>query len=224
MANDPQAGEKKPNDPRPSDPKRLIVAVDLAGIFLFGAEGALSAIANELDVFGVLALSFVTALGGGVVRDVLIGAVPPAALRDWRYPASAFIAGGVTFVLHSLVGHVMGPVVIVLDAAGLALFAVAGTEKALAYKIHPVIATLMGTLTGVGGGVLRDMLLAEVPTVLYVDIYATAALFGSVVMVVLQSFGMRPRWAALIGGTACFVLRLVAVWQNWQLPRVTTGL
>ncbi len=219
MANDAQASEKKP-----SDPKRLIVAVDLAGIFLFGAEGALAAIANELDVFGVLALSFVTALGGGVVRDLLIGAAPPAALRDWRYPASAFVAGAITFVLHSLVGHVMGPVVIVLDAAGLALFAVAGTEKALAYKIHPVIATLMGTLTGCGGGVLRDMLLAQVPAVLYVDIYATAALLGSVVMVVLQSLGMKPRWAALIGGTACFALRLVAVWQDWQLPKATTGL
>src|SRR5689334_9269159 len=109
MANDPQSSEKKQ-----SDPKRLIVAVDLAGTFLFGAEGALTAIANELDVFGVLALSFVTALGGGVVRDILIGAVPPAALRDWRYPASAFIAGGVTFILHSLAGHIMGPVVIVL--------------------------------------------------------------------------------------------------------------
>jgi uncharacterized membrane protein YeiH len=203
------------------DPSRLIFAADLAGTFVFAAEGALAALANELDVFGVMVLSFVTALGGGVMRDLLIAASPPAALRDWRYPAVAFGAGALTFVLHALTGYVVAPVIIVLDAAGLALFAVAGTEKALAFGIHPAIATLMGTLTGVGGGVLRDLLLSQVPAVLRVDIYATAALFGSAVMVVLQHLGMKPRWAALIGGAACFALRLVSVWQDWQLPKVT---
>ena len=205
------------------DPTRLIFAADLAGTFIFAAEGAVAAIAGELDVFGVMVLSFATALGGGVVRDLLIGASPPAALRDWRYPAIAFGAGALTFVQHALMGHVETPVVVVLDAAGLSLFAVAGTEKALAFKIHPAIAPLLGTITGVGGGVIRDILLAEIPAVLRVDIYATAALFGSAIMVVLQHLGMRPRWAALIGGAACFALRLVSVWQSWQLPKVTGG-
>jgi uncharacterized membrane protein YeiH len=224
MSNDAMANETAAKRRKPHDPRRLIYIADLAGTFVFGIEGALAAIANQLDMFGVLALSFVTALGGGVVRDLLIAAAPPAALRDWRYPAFAFSAGALTFVLHTLTAHIAGPVIIVLDAAGLALFAVAGTEKALAYKIHPAIATLMGMLTGCGGGVLRDMLLAQVPRVLRIDIYATAALFGSVVMVVLQRLGLRPYWAALLGGGACFALRLVAVSQNWQLPKVTTGL
>jgi uncharacterized membrane protein YeiH len=219
MESDPKTSQRKERHPR-----RLIYVADLAGTCVFAIEGALAAIAAEFDVFGVLVLSFVTALGGGVVRDILIGAAPPAALRDWRYPAIAFTAGAITFVLHALFGHMAAEVIIVLDAAGLSLFAVAGTEKALAYKINPAIATLMGMLTGVGGGVLRDMLLAQVPSIMRVDIYATAALFGSVVMVVLQRLGLKPYWAAMLGGTACFVLRLIAVWQNWQLPKVTTGL
>lgn len=200
------------------DLSRVIVAADLAGTFVFAVEGALAAIAGGLDLLGVLVLSFATALGGGVIRDLLIAASPPSALRDWRYAAIAFAAGGLTFLFHALVRQVPGVLLIGLDAAGLALFAVAGAEKALAYGIHPFIAVLMGAITGVGGGTLRDVLLAQVPAVLRVDIYATAALAGAAVVVLGRGAKLSPRLAGLAGGGVCFLLRLVAVWQHWHLP------
>jgi uncharacterized membrane protein YeiH len=197
----------------------LLLGLDLAGTFVFALEGALAAILARLDIFGVLVLSFATALGGGVVRDVLIGATPPAALRDWRYTGVAFTAGVATFFFHHFVQAIPSGVIITFDAAGLSLFAIAGTEKARAHGLHPFIAMLLGTITGVGGGTLRDIFLARVPTVLLSDIYATAALAGSAVMVGARRSGLRPALAAAAGGTCCFVLRLVAVWQHWNLPR-----
>jgi uncharacterized membrane protein YeiH len=149
-----------------------------------------------------------------MTRDVLIGVVPPNAIRDWRYPAIAFAAGTLAFLAHALVRPYPAEVVVTLDAAGLALFAVAGTEKALDYDIHPSVAVLLGAITAVGGGVVRDVLLAQIPAVRRVDVYATAALAGSLVMV--------PRTAsALLGGAVCCTLRMFAVWQSWQLPRAS---
>jgi uncharacterized membrane protein YeiH len=202
------------------DSGRLLLVVDLAGTFLFAMEGALTAIRGNLDFFGVLVLAFTTALVGGVIRDLLIGAVPPASLRDSRYAATAFIAGAAVFVFHHFVVRIPSPVIIGLDAAGLGLFAVAGTEKALEFSVHPFIAVLLGTITGVGGGTVRDIFLARVPTVLQSDVYATAALLGAIVLVVARKAGTSPAVAAFLGGTICFVLRMVAVWRHWNLPRV----
>ena len=131
---------------------RLLFAVDLAGTLLFGIEGATAAIAGHLDLLGLMVLAFSTALAGGIFRDLLIGDVPPSALRDWRYSAIAFTGGAIVFFLHRFVQGIPNSVIVVLDAAGLALFAVAGTEKALLYKMHPFVAILLGTITGVGGG------------------------------------------------------------------------
>ncbi|HEY4909679.1 MAG TPA: trimeric intracellular cation channel family protein [Methylomirabilota bacterium] len=200
---------------------RLLVALDLAGVFVFALEGALAAMAAELDLLGVMVLAFATALAGGVIRDLLIGAVPPMAIRDWHYSVVAFVAAGLAFVLHGLVAQVPGTALMVLDAAGLSLFAMAGTEKALDYGIHQFIAMMMGAITGVGGGVVRDLLLAQVPAVLRTDVYATAALAGSVVMIGSRKVSMSPRMAAVLGGICCFVLRVVSVWQHWNLPRVS---
>jgi uncharacterized membrane protein YeiH len=202
------------------DPERLLFAVDLAGTLLFAIEGATAAIGGNLDFFGLMVLAFATALGGGIIRDLLIGAVPPSSLRDWRYSAVAFAGAAVVFFLHRFVQGIPGEILIVLDAAGLALFAVAGTQKALIYKMHPFVAILLGTITGVGGGTIRDMLLAQVPTVLRADVYATAALAGSAVMIVSRRLGLPPTLAAVLGGVVCFGLRLVSVWQHWNLPRV----
>jgi uncharacterized membrane protein YeiH len=198
---------------------RLLFAVDMAGTFLFALEGALAAIAANLDFFGVMVLSFTTALVGGVIRDLLIGAVPPASLRDWRYAAVAFGAGASVFFFHHYVLEIPVPVIVVLDAAGLGLFAVAGTEKALDFGMHPFIAVLLGTITGVGGGTVRDIFLATVPNVLRADVYATAALAGSVVMVVARKMKMGTTVSATMGGVVCFVLRVVSVWQHWNLPK-----
>jgi uncharacterized membrane protein YeiH len=201
---------------------RLLFVVDHAGTILFAMEGAFAAIAGNLDFFGVMVVSFATALGGGVLRDVLIGASPPQAIRDWRYPAEAFATGGAVFILHHFAQQIPAQLLMVLDAAGLALFAVAGTQKALSYAIPPFIATLMGTITGVGGGAIRDILLMRIPVILRADIYATAALVGSAVMVLGRRLGLHPTLAAVLGGVVCFALRVCSVWFHWNLPKAST--
>jgi uncharacterized membrane protein YeiH len=188
------------------------------GVFVFGLEGALAAIQADLDFFGVMVLSFAVALGGGLVRDLLIGASPPAAIRNPIYPMTAFLAGAVTFVLVGFVSRPPSTLILDLDAAALALCAVAGASKALDYQIRPLIAVLMGTITGVGGGTIRDLLLARVPAILRVDVYAVAALAGAAVMVAGIRWGFRRTPMMVIGGVVCFALRMVAIWQHWNLP------
>jgi len=198
----------------------IIFALDIAGTFLFAVEGAVVGADAGLDAFGILVMSFSVALIGGLVRDLMIGAVPPQAIKDWRYPAVAFLGGVVTFFLHRYVIAIPRPVFITLDAAALSLFAVAGAEKALDFGINPLAAALMGTLTGIGGGTLRDILLARIPIILRADVYATAALAGAVVMIAARKLGFPPVAAALAGGLTCFILRMVAVWQHWALPHL----
>jgi uncharacterized membrane protein YeiH len=203
-----------------SEANKLLFAVDIAGTFVFAIEGATAAMRGNLDFLGLMVLAFATALGGGIIRDVLIGDAPPASLRDWRYAAVAFAGGAVVFFLHQFVESVPGGVILVLDAAGLSLFAIAGTQKAMVFGMHPFVAILLGTITGVGGGTVRDVLLAQVPSVLRADVYATAALAGSAVMIAGCKARMPREWAAALGGTICFLLRVISVWQHWNLPRV----
>jgi uncharacterized membrane protein YeiH len=196
----------------------LVFTADLLGTLVFAVEGATIAIRSDLDLLGILVLAFVTALGGGIVRDLLIGAAPHASIHDWRYGVTAFLGGAGVFLFHQFLEALSPHVLLVLDAAGLALFAVAGAGKALSYSINPFVAVLMGGITGVGGGTIRDILLARVPTVLRSDIYATAALAGAAVFILgLRLRGPRTAMASL-GGTVCFLLRMVSVWQHWNLP------
>jgi uncharacterized membrane protein YeiH len=167
-----------------------------------------------------MVLGFSTALAGGLIRNLMIGAVPPSALRDWRYPVTAFMGAALVFFMHNHIRAIPNQVITILDAAALALFAVAGTEKALLYRMHPLVAVLLGTITGVGGGTVRDILLARVPVVLRADVYATAALLGSAVMVAGRKLRLSPPAAAMLGGTVCFVLRMVSFYEHWNLPRV----
>ncbi len=201
----------------------VVLVADLAGTFVFAVEGAIAAMQHGLDLFGVLVVSFVVALGGGVIRDLLIGASPPSAVRDWHYPALAFFAGLLTFVLHGFLPDISQPLLTALDAAGLSLFAVAGAQKALSFGMAPLIAALMGTITGCGGGVVRDILLARVPLILEADIYASAAFIGGTVLILGRRLGLPPITAALLGGLACFALRMLAVTYGWQLPKATLG-
>jgi uncharacterized membrane protein YeiH len=200
----------------------LLLVIDLIGTFVFAVEGASAAIQGNLDVLGLMVLAFATALGGGIIRDVLIGAVPPNSIKDWRYPAIAFAGGAVVFFQSSFVNQVPASLIVTLDAAGLALFAVAGAAKALDYGIHPFLAMLMGGVTGVGGGTIRDVLLARIPSVLRSDVYAAAALAGAAAMILALKLKMRPALASTIGIIVCFALRMVAVHQHWNLPRVHT--
>jgi uncharacterized membrane protein YeiH len=198
----------------------VLLAVDLVGTFVFAVEGALAGMYAGLDVFGLLVLSFVTALGGGTIRDLLIGAIPPNSIRDWRYGATAFAGGGAVFFFHPLIQRVPVHLMITLDAAGLALFAVAGVGKALEFGITPLLAIMMGAVTGAGGGTVRDVLLAQVPGVLHSDVYAAAALAGAAVVVMGLRLKMPRGLAMSLGAGACFLLRMVAAWRHWNLPRV----
>jgi uncharacterized membrane protein YeiH len=182
----------------------------------------MAAIENKLDLLGLLVLSFVTALGGGIIRDLLIGGIPPGAIRDWRYAAAAFLGGLVVFFWYRFVSQVPNSMLVIFDAAGLGLFAVAGAAKAVEFGIHPFLAVLMGGITGVGGGTIRDILLARVPTVLRADVYATAALAGAAVMVIGAKLAMPKAFASISGIVVCFLLRVVSVWRQWNLPKVLT--
>jgi len=180
----------------------------------------MTAMESNLDLMGLMVLAFSTALLGGIIRDVLIGAVPQGSIRDWRYPGVAFAGAVVVFCLHAFVSRVPGPLIVVFDAAGLSLFAVAGAAKALDFGIHPFIAVLMGGVTGVGGGTVRDILLARVPNVLRSDIYATAALAGATVLVIGLRFKLNSKCMTIAGAVACFTLRVVSVWRHWNLPKL----
>ncbi|WP_254073455.1 trimeric intracellular cation channel family protein [Acidisphaera sp. S103] len=196
----------------------LVLAADLGGTFVFALEGASIACQAGLDLLGVVVIGFVAALGGGIIRDVLLGAVPPAAIRDQRYPL-ATIAGAVVAVLAALaLPPVPAMPLIVLDAAGLALFAVAGTQKALVRGIGPFGTVLMGTLTAVGGGVVRDVLLTQVPVILRTDFYATAAILGCVAILLVRRCGFSMQVASATGGLMCFAARLLGVFWHWHLP------
>ena len=139
---------------------KLPLVLDLMGTFVFALSGALAGVKRKLDLFGVLVLSFAAGNSGGITRDVLIGAIPPGAVNDWRYLSVSLVAGVTTFYFSPLIVRMWNPVLL-FDAAGLALFAVAGSSKALAYGLNPVMATVLGMVTGIGGGMVRDVLLAE---------------------------------------------------------------
>ena len=176
----------------------------------------MTGVKHRLDLFGVLVLAFAAATSGGILRDLLIGAVPPAAVVDWRYLVVSLAAGLVTFLRFGDVDRLRNPVLL-LDAAGLALFAVSGALKALASGLNPVAAVLLGMLTGIGGGMVRDLLVAEVPIVLRADLYAVAALAGATVAVACQRLGL-PIVGAVAGALVCFGLRLAAIGRGWRLP------
>jgi uncharacterized membrane protein YeiH len=195
----------------------FILILDLIGTFVFALSGATLGVRRRLDIFGVLVLSFAAAVAGGMTRDVLIGATPVAAISDWRYPAITLAAGILTFFRAPLIERLQYPVRM-FDAMGLALFAVAGTQKALSYGIDPPMAAALGMLTGIGGGIARDVLMARVPLVLQAELYAVAALAGAAVVALGHWLGLPPVPCALGGALLCFGLRVMAMKHGWHLP------
>jgi uncharacterized membrane protein YeiH len=200
----------------------LLLALDLAGTFVFAISGAMLGVRRKLDFFGVLTLSFVAASAGGIARDLLIGAVPPAAISDWRYVAVAIAAGAMIFFFYSPISR-LRTAIRIFDAAGLALFAVAGTEKAYAFGLNPLTAALLGMLTGIGGGMARDLLVARTPAVLQRDLYAVAALAGAAVVVAGHLLGGPVVPVAIAAAILCFAIRLVAIRRGWSLPVARSG-
>jgi uncharacterized membrane protein YeiH len=194
-----------------------LLALDLCGTFVFALSGAAAGVKHRLDLFGVLVLAFVAANVGGITRDLLLGVAPPAAVNNWRYMAISLCAGLLTFYWSALVIRLRSPVQ-VFDAAGLALFAVSGALKALNHGLSPVAALMLGVVTAIGGGMARDVLLAEVPSVLRAELYAMAALAGATVVVLGHGLGLPTPTITVAGAALCFGLRLVAIRRGWRLP------
>ena len=195
----------------------LVLVLDLCGTFVFALSGAMTGIRHRLDIFGVLVLSFAAANIGGITRDLLIGAIPPPGIADWRYIGVPIIAGLATFRWGSSIDRLKHSVQI-FDAGGLALFAVSGAQKALDFRLGPVTAVLLGMLTGIGGGMVRDIMAAEIPSVLRGDIYAVAALAGAAVVVAGNMMRFPSTAVTIAGALLCFGLRFVAIRRGWQLP------
>jgi uncharacterized membrane protein YeiH len=196
----------------------LLLALDLTGTFVFALNGALTAVhAARLDIVGVLTLGMITALGGGIIRDVLIGSVPPAAFRDWRYLALAAGGGLVAFALSHWLDRLEIPI-IVLDAVGLSVFAVIGASKALAFGLDVGPAIILGTITGVGGGTIRDTLVRQIPSVMHSELYAIPALIGAAVTVATIRAGVYGVTAALAAAAVCFVIRMLGVRFSINAP------
>lgn len=195
----------------------LLLVLDLVGIAVFAASGALTGVQKHLDLFGVVFIAGATALGGGFIRDALIGATPVAALGDWRYLVTPAVVGVVCFRVHPTIARLAKPLV-VLDAAGLGLFAVAGARKAIDHGIGTVGACGIGMITAIGGGIIRDVLVREIPTVLHREIYATAALIGAVIVAVGDRLGAPNTVLAVVAIITTFVIRVVSRWRKWSAP------
>lgn len=196
----------------------LLLVLDLLGTFVFGLNGALTAVrGTRLDVVGVVTLAMMTALGGGVIRDVLIGAIPPATFRDWRYFALAAGGGMIAFALSRRL-HRLEKLIVVLDAVGLSVFAVMGAAKAMDYGLGMAPAAALGVVTAVGGGTIRDALVGYVPTVLRKELYAIPALAAAVIVVAAVRAGVYGPTVAAGAAALCLVIRLVGVRFGLNAP------
>jgi uncharacterized membrane protein YeiH len=195
----------------------LFEAMDLGATFVFAISGATSGVRHRLDLFGVLVVAWAAGVAGGIARDLVIGAVPPAALANWHYLAAAVAAGLIGFFGADLIARIKTPVLL-FDAAGLCLLSVTGTEKALAAGLDPVMAAILGMVTCIGGGVARDLLTREVPVVLRAELYAVAALAGAGSVALGSTLGLPHRPVALAGAGLCLFLRLMSIYRGWHLP------
>ena len=192
--------------------------LDLAGTFAFAISGATAAKQRGLDLFGIFAIAFLVACGGGIIRDLCIGAIPPAGLTNWLYLAAAAVATGLTVGIYSLVQKLHRPVLL-FDALGLSLFAVTGAQKALSYGHNAQVAVLLGVTTAVGGGVLRDVILNRIPVILEREIYASAALIGACIVVSGNYFNwIAADLASILGLVICFTFRILALRYHWNMP------
>jgi uncharacterized membrane protein YeiH len=196
-----------------------VLTLDLVGTFAFAVNGALTAVRlARLDIVGVITLGMITALGGGILRDILLGTLPPTTFSDWRYLLVAALGGLLAFSLSGQLGRLSTPITI-LDAAGLSLFAVSGAATTLSLGLGVGQAVILGGITGVGGGTVRDVLIGRVPSVLRSELYAIPALVGAAVLVGAQRAGMGSPLGALLGAGCCFAVRMLGVGLSLNAPR-----
>jgi len=196
----------------------LLLLLDLTGTFVFALSGGLLAVRKDLDIVGIVVLSVVTGLGGGVIRDVLLGRTPPAALERESYLVAAIAAAAVVYFFSNRIER-MGTPLQRFDALGLGLFAVSGTLTSLNAGLGFVPAVLLGVVTGAGGGVVRDLLVADIPLVFRRDVYALAALLGATTFAAGARIGVPEFAAAVLGVAATVVLRLMSTRHDWHAPR-----
>lgn len=196
----------------------LFTSLDLIGTFVFAISGAVAAHEKKLDLFGIITLAYTTACGGGIIRDVCIGSLPPAGLADWRYLALALVASGLVISAEDLVRKLSHPV-LMFDAAGLGFFAVFGAHKALSYGHSIEAAVILGMITAVGGGVLRDLLLNRTPVILQREIYASAALLAAGLQTGGEILGWPVQWVSWTAIALCFAIRCLSLLFHWNLPR-----
>ncbi|MEE2031166.1 trimeric intracellular cation channel family protein [Rhodococcus chondri] len=195
----------------------LLLVLDLAGVFAFALNGALTAVrVTRIDIVGVVTLGMTTALGGGIIRDIIIDDLPPATFSDWRYLAVAAVGSLLAFFGSKL--EPLSKPITVFDALGLSLFAVTGAAKALDFGLGPMQAVILGTITGVGGGTVRDVLIGRVPVVLSSELYAIPAMVAATVIVVCMSLDVPKLPAALGAATLCFVIRMIGVRYGLNAP------
>ena len=195
----------------------MLLVLELIGIAVFAASGALAGVRARLDVFGVVILAMTTALGGGILRDVLLDVSPPTSLRDWRYLLVTAVTGLVVFWVHPHMAK-LRRAMLLADAVGLGLFTTAGTITALELGAPAYTACLIGMTTGIGGGALRDVLIREIPVVLQREIYAVAALLGAVVVVVGRHLGLPQGPTVLAGAALIVTVRVLGLWRKWNAP------
>ncbi|MFE9691209.1 trimeric intracellular cation channel family protein [Micromonospora sp. NPDC005806] len=197
-----------------------LLLADLTGVAVFAASGASAAVAKRLDLFGVVFVGVVAALGGGIFRDLAIDEVPPLAFADWRYAVTAAVTATAVFWLHPQLAR-LRTTVLVLDAAGLGLFTVTGTLKALDAHVPAVGACMIGMLTAIGGGLGRDLLTGEIPVVLRREIYAVAALAGSILVALLSAYGHAHAVGLTVAAIFVFGLRVLSLRRRWSAPVAT---
>jgi uncharacterized membrane protein YeiH len=197
--------------------RTLIEVLDWVGTLVFAFSGALLGVHKRFDLFGVLFLAFVVAVVGGMMRDVLIGAIPPVAITDIHYFLISIAGGLITFYWYPRVATLKRQMLL-FDAVGLALFAVTGAQKAIDHGINPLMAALLGMITGIGGGMTRDVLAGDVPFVLRGDLYAVTALAAGATVSLGHVLGVAPVAPMLLGATICVFLRLMAIYRGWRAP------
>lgn len=200
----------------------LMSWLNALGVFVFAVSGALAAIRRQSDIFGVLVVALVTSSAGGVFRDVLIGQIPPALVRETFALFVSLGAGLLAYLAYPIAQKLKYPIDF-FDALGLGTFAVLGASKALSFGIQPIWAVALGAITGIGGGVVRDMLFGEVPIILRQELYATAALLGAGILVCGTLWAPDyTQWWMLLGAVGCSGLRIISLHRSWNLPRRTS--
>ena len=195
----------------------LMYVLDLLGVAVFAVSGALAGVRRGEDLFGITVLAAVTAIGGGTLRDVLLGRHPVFWVRDPRYLYVIVASTALALLGQTLITNLETPL-LVADAVGLALFALSGAQSVEAEGHAWIVVVLMGTMTGVAGGVIRDILSGVVPLLLRRDIYATAAIAGISFYLMLQAASLRRRWSFITSVLVVIALRLAAIRFGWQLP------